>query len=112
MKRAVIFIHGNKPKKERVAKIVKKADTIICADGGAQYAVSCGLTPDIVLGDEDSLSLALKKKLLKKQVQWVTYPTSKDMSDSEIAISYALDHGFSDIVLFGVIGDRVDHMLG
>jgi len=112
MKRAVIFLHGNKPSKELVKKYVKKSDTIICADGGTIWAVECGLHPDVYIGDLDSITPELYKKLQKKEnIEWHTFEKEKDETDSELAIKYAIKRGFGEILLFSVFGNRVDHVL-
>lgn len=111
MKRAVIFLHGNKPSKESVAKHIKKTDTIICADGGAMYAVSCGLHPDVYIGDLDSISPTLYKKLQKKEkIEWHVFEKDKDETDSELALNYAIKKRFKEILVFAVFGNRVDHV--
>lgn len=111
MKRAVIFLHGNKPSAESVKKHIKKTDTIICADGGAIYAVSFELKPDVYIGDLDSISPAHYKRLKKEKIEWHIFEKEKDETDSELSIKYAIKHGFKEILLFGVFGNRVDHVL-
>ena len=111
MKRALIFLHGNKPNVANIKKTVKKSDTIICADGGAEYALEAGLVPEIVLGDFDSLPLKYQKKLIELGTSLQEFPTEKDFTDSELAVNYALAHGYRDLVLFGVVGTRIDHFL-
>jgi thiamine pyrophosphokinase len=111
MKRAVIFLHGNKPSVKSVRNHLRKTDTIICADGGTIYAVSFGLKPDIYIGDLDSISPSLHKKLQKEKIEWHTYPKEKDETDSELALEYAIKNGFTEIILFAVFGNRVDHVL-
>lgn len=112
MKRAVIFLNGDKPNKNRVNRILKKTDTIICADGGAKHVSAFGLQPDLIIGDQDSLPTTLIKKFQKTRVEFIKHPVDKDQTDSELAIDYALTHGFSEIVVFGMLGDRIDHVLG
>lgn len=111
MKRAVIFLHGNRPGDADIKKLVKKTDTIICADGGTQYALEAGLVPDIVLGDFDSLSKKFQKRLKELKIPLQEFPRDKDFTDSELAITYAIDQGFKELVLFGVFGTRIDHFL-
>lgn len=112
MKRAVIFINGESPKKERVLKSIKKSDFIVCADGGTRHASAFGLRPDVIIGDQDSITESLVSKFTKRGVKFENHPVDKDQTDSELAISYAMDHGFSELLIVGMTGDRVDHMLG
>lgn len=111
MKRAVIFLHGNKPDKKLVSKHIKKADTVICADGGAIWADAGGLHPDVYIGDLDSITPELHKKLQKEKVEWHIFDKEKDETDSELVMNYVIDKGFSDSLLFGVFGNRIDHVL-
>src|SRR3989344_2641332 len=60
MKRAVIFVNGNRPSRDLVFEVLKTTDTIICADRGAKHAIDCGVTPNVILGDLDSLSKTLQ----------------------------------------------------
>lgn len=111
MKRAVIFLHGNKPDEEEIKNIIRKTDTIICADGGTEYAIEAGLIPDMVLGDLDSLSEKFQKRLKDLKIPLQQFPAEKDFTDSELAITYALKQGFRDLIFFAAFGTRIDHFL-
>lgn len=112
MKRAVVFLNGDGLPKKRVLKFIKKTDFIIAADGGAKQALASGLTPDVVIGDFDSLGTSIQKKLKPPKTNFVTFPKDKDQTDSELAIEYALSQGFKEIIIMGMNGSRLDHMLG
>lgn len=111
MKRAAIFINGKRLRKERVLKELKKTDTIICADGGVKHVLAFGLMPHSVIGDQDSISKKLKQQLSAEKIVWITHPPEKDFTDSELAIEYSLEKGFKEIIVFGVSGTRLDHVL-
>lgn len=111
MKRAVIFINGNRPSKELVFEVIKTTDTIICADGGAKHAIACGFTPHTIIGDLDSLPQELQKKLRRLPIEWVTFSTEKDFTDSELSLKHAIEKGFREIVVFGLFGNRMDHVM-
>lgn len=110
MKRAVIFLHGDKPQ-EGIKKYIKKSDTIVCADGGTIWAVAYGLMPDIIIGDFDSITPSLKKSLEKEKIEWHTFPKDKDLTDSELALEYVIKKGYRDILIIGAFGSRIDHMM-
>lgn len=109
MKRAIIFLHGNKPSKKLVKKHSKKSDFVICADGGAEYAIDSGITPDVIIGDQDSISPSLKKTLQNRPIEWVTYSRDKDETDSELALLYVIEKGYKNILIFAASGNRIDH---
>lgn len=81
-------------------------DFAICADRGYVHALKLGITPDILLGDFDSLEMPLPPK-----VEIRTYPAEKDETDLQIAISCALEKGFENILVIGATGGRTDHFL-
>ncbi len=110
MKRAVLFFNGDTPQQNLVFKSVKTTDTIICADGGARHVIDAGLIPHVIIGDLDSLPQVLQKKLRKLPIEWVTFPTDKNFTDSELTLQYVRKNGFSEIVILGFFGDRSDHV--
>jgi thiamine pyrophosphokinase len=44
-------------------------------------------------------------------IEWHAFSPEKDFTDSELAMKYAVEKGYHDIVVIGIIGDRLDHML-
>lgn len=82
---------------------VQENDYIICADSGFDSAVKYGLLPNVVIGDMDSV----KGDYSEENV--IIYPSRKDYTDSDLAIMYALDNGYTDVLLFGMTGTRMDH---
>jgi thiamine pyrophosphokinase len=81
---------------------------VIGVDAGAALALREGLNMVMAIGDFDSIdSTALKA--LKERVPVKTYPSDKDLPDSALAIEAALNHGYTDITIYGALGGRVDH---
>lgn len=111
MKRAIIFVNGNLSDLRQAKKIILKNDYLICADGGVGHALKLGLTPQTVIGDFDSISLSLQKKLGEKNIELIKHPRKKDETDFELAIQLALKRRFNKIIIFGILGDRIDHFL-
>ena len=93
---------------ELTASRIDKGIPTICADGGYAYIEKLGLRADVVLGDFDSFD---KEKLPEKE-NVLVFPVRKDYTDSEIAVQYAIEHGYTDITLLGALGGRLDHALG
>ncbi len=80
------------------------ADKIICCDGGFLY---CPTTPDVILGDFDSLPLPEDI-----DCTIVKHDPVKNASDGELAVYYAKDVFDADeIIFYGVLGGRYDHTL-
>jgi thiamine pyrophosphokinase len=111
MKRAIIFYNGDLSDLTNAKKYIKPDDYIICADGGTRYALALGLKPNTILGDLDSLSSELQESLKDQEIEWITYNKEKDETDSELALIHAIEKGYTTILLFGVFGSRIDHML-
>ena len=103
--RAVIICGGTITDYDYIRAQLDDSDTIICADSGYLHAVQMGLVPDIVVGDFDSLGE------IPSGTAFIQYPSQKDLTDTEIAIEYARDKGFTEFLLIAATGSRIDHSL-
>ena len=97
---------------DMVSKEASKADFIICADGGVTHAKKAGVTPGLIVGDMDSVVKDALACFKEKDIPIETYPTDKDMTDSEIGIWKAVDMGINDLVILGATKSRLDHCIG
>ena len=88
-----------------------KMDFIIAADGGARHASTLGLTPQLVLGDFDTLTEAEQVVLEERGVKLERFPTTKDFTDTHLALLKALQLGYTDITIITALGGRLDHTL-
>lgn len=86
-----------------------KADYLICADGGANFARELNLKPDIIIGDMDSITTETSK--FYKNSKFESYPSKKDETDTELAISHAIKIRADNVTIFGGLGSRMDHSL-
>ena len=116
LKRVIIFVNGNLSNITRAKEIIFKEDYLIAADGGVKYILKLGLIPNVVIGDFDSTPVSLQKKLRKGQAclsptMWIKYPVRKDKTDFELVIDYCLEKKFQEIIIFGILGDRIDHLI-
>ncbi|MFH1156490.1 MAG: thiamine diphosphokinase [Pseudomonadota bacterium] len=93
------------------AAISRSAERVICADGGVRHARALNLVPHIVIGDLDSLDDRDALFLEQKAVRIIRHPVDKDATDSELAVSWAMENGASTITLIGAMGKRMDHTL-
>ena len=84
----------------------QQGDTIICADGGYEKLKEIGLSPDLIIGDMDSLSCPLPE-----HIPFYPLPAEKDDTDTLAALKKAVELGFRDIILVGGLGGRLDHTL-
>ena len=110
--KAIIICSGEIKDYLFIESYINKDCFIICADGGARHLKRLGITPNIILGDFDSIEReTLEKYANDKTIEIIKYPKEKDMTDSEIALDCAINKGFLDIVLLGATGSRYDHSL-
>jgi thiamine pyrophosphokinase len=70
------------------------------------------LLPSLLIGDLDSISEADLQSLTGRSITILKYPREKDETDLELALGWAVDHGFRSIRVAGALGGRLDQMLG
>ena len=90
---------------------IRKADYIIAADRGAIRLIENDITPDISLGDFDSVT---KKELItikQKSKKVIQYISEKDETDLEIGLKQAIPLHPRSIIIYGATGTRSDHMV-
>lgn len=109
--RAVIFANGAFSSPEQARDAIRLDDILIAADGGAVHCRTLGFWPSVVIGDLDSLPDSDRDALNTHGIQIIAYPRDKDQTDLELALNYAVQNGADEIVLFGLIGGRLDHTL-
>ncbi len=117
--------------KKNIEKAGRENIRLIAADRGLEFFLDYLILPDVVIGDFDSLSEdgknflemqnedipyggMLEWKLQKgegKVVEVVRLRPEKDDSDTQSAMNYAIQNGAKEIVLLGVTGNRVDHLM-
>ena len=106
----IAFLGGSGPAPDAIKDIARYGDLLIAADSGLIAAEMAGLKPDWVLGDMDSLDdLQRLDKYPPERV--LRYPSEKDYTDTELAITFLQDTGCDEIWLVGGGGGRLDHLL-
>ncbi len=81
---------------------------VIAADAGIAHAATLDLTPELWVGDFDSVPPRLPPA--PAAVPRKTFPAEKDQTDGELAINAALERGATALVLAGAFGGaRADH---
>lgn len=77
---------------------------IICADRGFEHANALGLSPDLIVGDFDSLGYSPKA-----DCEVMAFKPEKDDTDLMIALKQAISRGFKGIDIYAALGGRLDH---
>ncbi len=83
----------------------QKGDLFLCADGGYPAAMRCGFTPDLTVGDFDSMpDMPVAGEVLR-------LPVHKDDTDLVACIREGRKRGYREFVAAGCLGGRFDHTL-
>lgn len=80
------------------------ADMVIAADGGYDMLARWGVTPDLLMGDFDSLGTTPPE-----DIETVRHPVMKDDTDMALAADAALSRGAERLIIYGGLGGRPDH---
>ena len=103
---AIIFANGDFNAPTDLDERLAAADLIIAADGGAQHCQALKLSPNVIIGDLDSISPEIKSGWEAKGAQVIQYPADKDQTDLELALLHAKQVGATKIHVLGALGKR------
>ena len=103
MKRCFIFAAGTfYGLRERPAA----GDLVIAADAGYRVCCVAGITPDLLLGDFDSMEQPEDFSNIHRS------PVEKDDTDTMLAVKSAIDSGCKEVYIYGGTGGkRLDHTI-
>lgn len=110
MKKCIILANGSPPKKNVLTFLKRqKYSTLICADGGANSAYKMNITPDFIIGDLDSVT----DKTLERFITISKIIKIKKQNDTDVekCLKYAIRKNFSEAILTGATGNRLDHTI-
>ena len=85
----------------------KEGDLTVAADSGWHNALLLGITPEVLLGDFDSIGT----EALPDAKEILQVPAEKDRTDTQLAVDLALSRGAREIVIIGGLAGRLDHGL-
>ena len=105
---AVILANGEYPTHVLPLKILEEAKFVVCCDGAANEYILRGHTPDIIIGDGDSLSPENKTRFS----DIIHHIADQETNDQTKAVRYLQKRGFRRIAIVGATGKREDHTLG
>lgn len=111
MSKAILVASGNIVSIDLFNRIYDKNDYIIAIDGGLDYLIDINIEPDILIGDLDSLSKNRLAMLENIKIERKIFDSDKDLTDMQIAINFAIELAYDEIIIFGGIGSRIDHTL-
>ena len=114
---------------EGIREAVGRSTLVIAADAGLRYLEECGIRPDLIIGDYDSLGHhpSEEKDIMdpgefesgeprdSRNVlipEILTLPAAKDDTDMAVACRVAWERGCREYILYGATGGRPDHLIG
>lgn len=105
---AVILANGEYPTHPLPLRILEEAKFVVCCDGAANEYIARGHTPDIIIGDGDSLLPEYKERFSSIMHQI----SDQETNDQTKAVLFLQEKGFGKIAIVGATGKREDHTLG
>lgn len=90
---------------ERIRSYLREDDYFIYCDSGLRHMEALGAGPDLIVADFDSYSNP------HLDVETIVLPVAKDDTDTVHAEKEGIARGFTDFLLIGVFGARLDHTL-
>lgn len=106
-RRFLLLLNGPVADLSLVKRLARRAQAVMCADGGAKTAARLKVKPRFVVGDMDSLPSPLP--YWKGTVYWCDF--DEDRSDFEKALEFCSDIGWRRLWVAGALGGRLDHAL-
>jgi thiamine pyrophosphokinase len=108
--RALLICNGEHPSRSLARRLARQCNFTVAADGGANIARKLGLTPDLIIGDLDSITRATRRFFSSTTVIRVARQDNTDLEK-------ALDHivtmpSLGEVVIIGATGHRLDHTIG
>lgn len=108
----LVVLGGDAPGVAFFRRLCDEADALVCADGGLTLCDRAGVTPQMLVGDMDSISPEVLARFRQQGGQTRLLPTHKDDTDGFAALQAALKQKPRKITLVGGLGGRFDHALG
>ncbi|MBN2435021.1 MAG: thiamine diphosphokinase [Spirochaetes bacterium] len=116
MKKALILCNGRITDytilNQALASLMSENPTVIAVDGGAGHAINLGYKIDTALGDFDSIEPEHMEHITENDIEVISFPADKDMTDSELALHHCIQNGFKNLTVAGFSGTRLDHTIG
>lgn len=107
--RCVVLCAGPVEDAEELRPLLRSDDYIVAADAGVRLARRLGVYPAAVIADFDSAADFDAAALVAAGEAVVRLPVHKDVTDTAAAVEYGLRQGYTNFLLLGGTGGRLDH---
>lgn len=108
MHKALIVANGEFPKSQHCLKRLAEAEMVVCCDGAIASLCDAGFTPDVIIGDLDSISDELKERFSSILVRC----PDQETNDLTKAVNYCLEKSITTLDIIAATGLREDHTIG
>lgn len=109
--RAVLFINGELRSSAGICRLLQPDDYLIAVDGGLNHLTRLGIPPNLIIGDLDSANPQEVLRARENGIEVQQYPSEKDETDLELAITIVLERGYHHLLLVAGLGGRLDQTL-
>ena len=105
-KNVSVILNGQMPTDNTIINQITNSDYIIAVDGSANKLFDLEITPDVIIGDLDSL-LNIKNE----DIELVETP-DQNKTDFRKTLEWCIEKNILNISIFGISGESEDHFLG
>jgi len=111
MRNAILFLHGTYAAADlNYYKKLARGKYLVAVDGGYSFFRKSGLTPDLLIGDFDSIGRM--PRTLTARTAVVQHPAYKDKTDAELAVDHCLSLGVQEIIIVQPSFGEPDQFVG
>jgi len=107
-RRALLVANGGLSKQELTRLEGKQFDLIVAADGGADSLIHTDYSPNLIVGDLDSVSSAARQAI---SLENIIHRPSQELNDLEKALIECRNRSIHHITIVGAFARRLDHTL-
>ncbi len=104
MGRCVLVLGGEIRDYNKVKNLLEEGDWFIFCDSGLYHEEKLGVRADLAIGDFDSHPRP-------DGIETIILPREKDDTDSYAGVKEGVKRGFTDFLILGAMGGRIDHTL-
>ena len=109
--RALLFANGQLPESQWLPGYLQPEDYLVAVDGGYTHLKAIGRRPHLLIGDLDSIDPHDLIVLEKDGVEVLRFPSHKDQTDLELALTTICERGYAIIRVVAAFGGRLDQTL-
>ena len=107
MKTPVILANGTFPTHPVALAVLRDAEPLVCCDGAANKLIAFGMTPEVIIGDLDSIAPEYRFRFSRLLVE----DGDQETNDLTKAVHWCQCSGIKALTILGATGGREDHTI-